>query len=263
MRRLSFLLSPLVVTLALTTPAYAQAPTEEAKVAAKAHIDAGTKLYNVQKYEEAAEEYQKAYLLDPKPAYLYASAQSQRLGGDCAKALRSYDAYLRTNPPEAEKVKARTNIERCEQDLKDRPPPVAEIAPPIQVIEVPTPPPAPVPEVVVVPPPPLQPPSKLPGHLLVGGGVAVAAVGVVFLLRGRGAIQDHNNASTYDDFIATRDGIDSAKLQQTLGVSAIAVGSALIIGGIAFYTVRSGERSSSVSASVAPGTASVLVTGSF
>lgn len=262
MRRLSILLSPLVVALALSTHAYAQAPTPEAKAAAKTHIEAGTKLYNVQKYEEAAEEYQKAYLIDPQPAYLYASAQSQRLGGDCAKALRSYDAYLRTNPAETEKVKARANIERCEQDLKDRPPPVAEIAPPIQVIEVPAPPAAPVAEVVIVPPPPPQPPSKLPGHVLVGGGVAVAAVGVVFLLRGRSAIQDHNNAATYDDFAATRD-VDSAKLQQTLGVSAIAVGSALIIGGIAFYTLKSGERSSAVSASVAPGAASVLVTRSF
>ena len=59
--------------------------------------------------------------------------QSQRLGGDCVKALRSYDAYLRTNPAPAEQVKTKKNIERCEQDLKDRPPPVTEIAPPIVV----------------------------------------------------------------------------------------------------------------------------------
>jgi tetratricopeptide (TPR) repeat protein len=261
MRRLSLALSPLVLGLVLSTHAYAEDPAEAAKTAAKAHVEAGTKFYNVQQYEQAADEYQKAYLLDPRPAYLYASAQSQRLSGDCVKALRSYDAYLRTNPAEPEQLKAKSNIERCEQDLKDRAPPVAEIAPPIAIVPVPAPPPAPLPE--ALPPPLPPPPSYLPGHFLVAGGVAVTAFGVVALLRGRASIQDHNGAPTYDDFISTRDDLDGAKLQQTVGVSAIAVGGAMILGGVAFYALRSSGSASTVSASVVPGAASVLVTRSF
>src|SRR5687767_4134452 len=114
MRRLSLAISSLVFVLGLSASAHAE-PSKAAKAKAKAHVEAGTRYYNVQQYEKAAEEYQKAYLLDPRPGYLYASAQSQRLGGDCATALRSYDAYLRTNPAEAEQVKAKANIERCEQ----------------------------------------------------------------------------------------------------------------------------------------------------
>ena len=101
-------------------PLPAKPPTKEAKAQAKALQKEATKLYNVQQYEKAADLYQQAYLLDPNPAYLYASAQSQRLGGNCTKALQSYQAYIRANPPESERAKAQANIDRCEQELRDR-----------------------------------------------------------------------------------------------------------------------------------------------
>src|SRR6187397_2695881 len=98
-------------------PANKPAPTKAQKAEAKALADEGTKQFNVQQYERAAELYQQAYLIDPKPGYLYATAQSQRLAGACEKALLSYDAYLRTSPAAAERTKTETNIERCKQDL--------------------------------------------------------------------------------------------------------------------------------------------------
>jgi tetratricopeptide (TPR) repeat protein len=261
-----------IALLALHAPARADdppehVPTAKEKADAKAHIAAGTKLYNVQQYDKAAEEYQQAYLLDPRPEYLYASAQAQRLGGDCTKAMRSYQAYLRANPPETERAKAEKNIERCEEDLKSKA--AGEAQPPPE--ELPPLPPAPPPPMELmpqesVPPPPPPAPSKsyVVGHLLVGGGVALGAVGTYFFLHGRSTINDINAAATYDDFAARRGGLDSAKTQQTLGVLGIAAGGAAIGGGIIYYVLHaSGDEETTITPSVAPGAAGVTVGGSF
>lgn len=267
---------PLLILVGLTTAAHAQeppppppAPTEEAKAKAKEHVDAGTRFYNVQQYDKAAEAYQQAYLLDPRPEYLYASAQSQRLGGDCTKALRSYDAYLRTNPSKTEQAKTQKNIERCQQDLKDHPPIAEPVTDPTTILqpEIPTPPPAPPPIETPVepsPPPPPAGPSYLGGHVLLGSGIVVAAAGVLLYVRGKGAIDDHNASPTYDAFLDSRDDLDGPKLQQTLGVSAIAVGGGLILGGLVYYVVKSrSEETNTVSASVTRDQAIVTMTGSF
>ena len=227
----------------------------DAKATAKAHAATGTQLFNVQQYDKAADEYQQAYLLDPDPAYLYATAQAQRLAGNCVKALLSYKAFLRTKPGDD---KAEKNIERCEQDLKDHPPPVEQTTT------------IPGPVVVPVPPAPVAPPvmvsrpwsSDVVGHLLVGGGVAASAVGVILYLGGRGTISDHNSATTYDKFAAGN--VNTAKTKETIGVSAMAVGGALILGGVIHYVVHGrpvAERS--VTAVVTPGGATLAITGAF
>src|SRR5512135_754586 len=89
----------------------------DAQAQAKAHADEGTRWFNVQEYAKAAAEYEQAYLIDARPAYLYAKAQAERLGGDCEKAIRSYNSYLRTNPTDPSLAQA--NIDRCEQYIKD------------------------------------------------------------------------------------------------------------------------------------------------
>jgi tetratricopeptide (TPR) repeat protein len=246
----------------------AHIPTAKEKADAKAHIAAGTKLYNVQQYDKAADEYQQAYLLDPRPEYLYASAQAQRLGGDCEKAIRSYQAYLRANPPEAERGKAEKNITRCEEDLKVRasgePLPPPEEMPPLPPAP-PEPPPEPEPTHVVPPPPP-PPPGKsyAVGHLLVGGGVVVAGAGTYFFMTGRNKINDINAAATYDDFMTKRTGFDAAKTQQTFGFIGIAAGVALVGGGIAYYVLHaSSEEAPTIAPTITPGGAGVTVGGSF
>jgi len=249
--------------LALSSTAVAQPGASDPKAEAKTHVETGTRLFDAQQYGKAAEEYQQAYLLDPQPLYLYASAQALRLDGNCTRALRSYRAYLRTNPSPLDADKAQKNIDRCEQDLKDHPPVTDPrvVTPPLttqpQVL-----PPAP-------PPTPTEPPSRSwtrdwAGHALVGGGVIVAATGLVLYLGGRSTIEDHNSSPTYGDFVAGRGDLDAAKLKQTLGVSAIAVGGALVVGGIVRYVVHGrGDRATHVSASIAPNQATFVVTRSF
>ena len=261
----------LMFVLALS-PAYADEPvkappppTKAQKAEAKNLADEGTKLYNVQQYDKAAELYQQAYLLDPKPGYLYARAQSQRLGGMCEQALLTYDAYLRTNPAPAERSKTEANVERCKMDIKDREAAVeaSQVAP---APEVPAAPPPPPPPPVVEPPPPPPPPGKsyIIGHLLVGVGVIALGGGVYLFQDGRGTIADHNDAATYQDFLDGRDEMDAAKQKQMLGVIGISAGAALVAGGIAYYVLHArAEEEPPVSATVTAQQATVWFRRSF
>jgi len=240
-------------------------PTKAQKVEAKRLADEGTKQYNVQQYENAAQLYQQAYLLDPKPGYLYATAQSQRLGGHCEQALLSYDAYLRTNPAPAERAKTEANTLRCQQDIKDREAAAlaTQVAPPP---EVPATPPPPLPAPVVEPPPSPPPPAKsyVIGHMLVGAGVVALGAGAYLFQAGRSAISDHNDAATYQEFLDGRDDMDAAKQKQTLGVIGISAGIALAAGGVAYYVLHArSDEEQPVSATVTTQQATVWFRRSF
>lgn len=253
---------PALVVLAGLCGSAVADPSAEARAKAKAHSDAGTKFFNIQQYDKAADEYQQAYLLDPDPAYLYAVAQAQRLGGDCEKALLSYNAYLRTNP--ADPSKAQKNIDRCEQDLANHTVTRETViqAPIIEapVIPAPAPPPAPAAPEMVSP----SWSGDWVGHVLVGGGVLVAAGGAYFFMSGRSAIADANNAATYDQFATARGGLGNAHTKEVIGVSAMAVGGALLVGGVIHYFVHTRpEPVEHLSAIAGPQGATLVYSGAF
>lgn len=70
----------------------------EDKTAARDHWERGTKFYDLGKYEEAIMEFEAAYEAKSDPAFLYNLAQSHRLAGHPADALRFYRTYLRYVP---------------------------------------------------------------------------------------------------------------------------------------------------------------------
>lgn len=261
----------------LENPTAPAAPVKPKKITPKMKADAkklakdATALYSVQKFSEAADVYQQAYLMNPLPAYLYAVAQSQRQAGDCPRALQTYQAFLRTNPADGERDKAEKNIERCEQDLRDKEAAVKpeEVRPP-----EPVPPPPPPPKPIVVertPPPPLPAPegkSYLAGHVMLGLGVGAIAGGVYFLRDGRQSIDDHNNALTYDAFVEGQANADKAKQKEAIGAAAIGGGSALVLGAVLFYVLHSrggdaDEQRVVPRAAVSRDGATLTLTGSF
>jgi hypothetical protein len=77
--------------------------------AAREHYRRGTTLFDLQKYIEAAHEYELAFEAKEDPALLYNIAQSYRLGGEAAKALGAYKSFLRRvpKPPNREEVTSR------------------------------------------------------------------------------------------------------------------------------------------------------------
>jgi hypothetical protein len=87
----------LLALLLLSAPAWAQSNTltPEKRADARLHYENGQRKFDVAKFDEAAEEFVKAYEIVGDPAILYNIAQSYRLGERHEKALFFYKAFLR------------------------------------------------------------------------------------------------------------------------------------------------------------------------
>jgi tetratricopeptide (TPR) repeat protein len=70
---------------------------EDAKQA-KEHFERGTTAYDLQRYAEAAREYELAYEAKNDPALLFNIGQAYRFAGDYAKAIGAFKSYLRRVP---------------------------------------------------------------------------------------------------------------------------------------------------------------------
>lgn len=60
---------------------------------AEEHFKRGTTAYNLARFDEAVEEFTKAYEAWPQPAFLYNIAQAYRLAGNCKQALYFYKRF--------------------------------------------------------------------------------------------------------------------------------------------------------------------------
>jgi tetratricopeptide (TPR) repeat protein len=142
------------------------------------HYERATRAYDIQKYAEAIEEYQKAYEIAGDPAMLYNVAQAYRLNDQLREALHAYRRYLQRSP----NARNRDDVERKILDLQatlDTRRKAAEEAaahPP----PVPAPPPAPPPE---SPPPKMETPpaTNAPGNTKRVVGIVVVSVGAAAL----------------------------------------------------------------------------------
>lgn len=97
MTRLLFALC-LAVTIApgaFTRPVHAEGAPERA---ARRHYDRGKKLFDLQKFQAALEEFQKAYDAESIPDFLFNIGQCQRNLGDLQAAVFSYKKFLKADP---------------------------------------------------------------------------------------------------------------------------------------------------------------------
>src|SRR6185295_18265595 len=65
---------------------------------AKAHFQRATNLYDLQRYLEAAHEYEAAFELKDRPEILFNIGQAYRLAGENQKAAGAFRSYLRRLP---------------------------------------------------------------------------------------------------------------------------------------------------------------------
>src|SRR5215470_4558508 len=89
-RESNLMISTRALSAALVPLAARAEPTDAQKREAKELNDKATRLYEVGKYGEAIEEYQKVYLLVDDPVLLYNIAQSYRLWGKPEDSARFY-----------------------------------------------------------------------------------------------------------------------------------------------------------------------------
>jgi tetratricopeptide (TPR) repeat protein len=140
------------------------------------HYERATRAYDIQKYQEAVEEYQKAYEIAGDPAMLYNVAQAYRLNGQLTEALHSYRRYLQRSPNARNREDVERKIADLEQTIETRRKAAeAEAAAARQARTPVTTPPA------AVETPPVQAPQPPPSESSTNGkrvaGIVVLSVG--------------------------------------------------------------------------------------
>ena len=82
--------------------------TQAQKDEVKLHYQRATRAYDLQKYTEAIDEYQKAYEISGDPPMLYNIAQAYRLADQPGEAVRYYRRFLQRMP----NARNRDDVER-------------------------------------------------------------------------------------------------------------------------------------------------------
>jgi tetratricopeptide (TPR) repeat protein len=238
-------------------------PTEAQKREAKELNDKATRLYEVGRYGEAIEEYQKVYLLVDDPVLLYNIAQSYRLWGKPEDSARFYRNYLRRSPNAPNRADVEKKIADQEKLMEERkrspvtptPPPVT---PPVENAPPPPPPVTTTPPATVVPPPVESVPTVVqPGPapedhhgrrvaavaFLVGGGAFLATSVISGAVASQKA-KDLERMSKDPTRPAFDPSIEKAgkNANKVAVVTGLIGGIAAITGGILLLTSGSSER---------------------
>jgi hypothetical protein len=191
------------------------------------HYERATRAYDIQKYQEAVEEYQKAYEIAGDPAMLYNVAQAYRLNGQLQEALHSYRRYLQRSPNARNREDVERKIADLEQTLEAKKRAAdAEAAARRARAQAAVPAPA----VVETPPVQVPPPSEAPhnGQRVVGivilsaGAAAIAVAGVSGWLASKKA-DDLSAASRAPGGVPFDPGLQSSGKTW----NAVAIGSAI------------------------------------
>ena len=211
-------------------------PAQKAEM--KLHYEKATRAYDVQKYNEAVDEYQKAYEIGGDPAMLYNVAQSYRLADQLTEALRFYRRYLQRSPNARNRDDVERKIAELEKTVEERRKAAAVVATPV----------------VTAPPPatPAPPPAEVPvndegSDGLRVAGIVLASVGGAGLLAA--AITGKLAATKGDDLTDASmkskvfdPNLESSgkMLDKVAIISAIAGGAAVVTGAILIIVSASG-----------------------
>ena len=104
----------LFALLFVVTPRIAHAE-DPATRASKRHFDRGEKLFALGKFDEALDEYQKAFDAKPIPDFLFNIGQCYRNLGDYQQAIFSFKKYLKLEPDAPDKEQVEKLIDELEE----------------------------------------------------------------------------------------------------------------------------------------------------
>lgn len=241
-----------LVALALAGPQVVSAApdAEETRRAVKEHEQRAKEFYAVDDYKSAAAELQEAYALDPTVGHLYNWAQSERLGGDCEKAIPLYRRVLELN--EELRGDVETNILKCGGSVEAP----ADTTTPVEVDDGDG-----------SDAPPDKPVYKdWLGATLVGVGVGAGIAGGALLAVGISTVGEADNEANEGAYYEAE---NRGNRQATAGAVLLGVGGALIVGGIIRYGVlasraKKKRKNKGTSATLVPGPGfGLALTGRF
>jgi tetratricopeptide (TPR) repeat protein len=170
----------LLIAGTLARPAAAEL-TPQQKQEMHQHYEKATRAFDVGKYAEAIEEYQKAYEIGGDPPMLYNIAQAYRLSDQPSEAVRYYRRYLQRQPNAKNREDVERKIADLEKLIEERkkasvmPPPMPPPPAPVAVPDQPA-----AASAVVTPPPPStpreEPHGAYPMRRIIGWSVLGAGV---------------------------------------------------------------------------------------
>ena len=111
---------------------------------AREHFQHGDAYFKLEKYPNALQEFEQAYLAKQDPSFLYNIAQCHRLMGNRVEAVRFYKRYVSEAPAAANRGIAEKHIRDLEaalnaEELTGARPPLAAPMPPVSPIAPPQP----------------------------------------------------------------------------------------------------------------------------
>ena len=109
------MITRLLAILALLFAATSARAEDLSTKAAKRHFDRGEKLFALGKFDEALDEYQKAFDAKPIPDFLFNIGQCYRNLGDYQQAIFSFKKYLKLEPDAPDKDKVERLIDALEE----------------------------------------------------------------------------------------------------------------------------------------------------
>jgi tetratricopeptide (TPR) repeat protein len=104
----------LLALLLAVTPRVAHAD-DPATRASKRHFERGEKLFALGKFDDALDEYQKAFDAKPIPDFLFNIGQCYRNLGDYQQAIFSFKKYLKLEPDAPDKEQVEKLIDTLEE----------------------------------------------------------------------------------------------------------------------------------------------------
>jgi tetratricopeptide (TPR) repeat protein len=261
-RRIFSVVIATLVALAVFDSATWAAPS--AAEESRRHVKKARKAYDTGRWDEAIQEFQKAYDLQSDPGLIYDLAQSYRRKGDLKQALDLYRNFVREEPDGPLRATADDHIRQLEASLAALNPP-----PPPTPVE-PTPPPPPPQQSVPVAHVPVVPARPAPTHsrVLPIAGIATAAVGavgigvgVVMTLKANSLANDiekNAQAGSYN-----RSDENKRSTYATMSYVCYGVGGAALAGGVLMYVLGSRNTDSAVAFVPSADGGQLLVKGTF
>jgi tetratricopeptide (TPR) repeat protein len=235
------------------------------EASAKRHYEAGVKAYNLQRFDLALKEFQAAYEERDDAAFLFNIAQAQRQIGQYDSAARSYRAYLHQQPDARNRDEVTKLIADMEQAMRDKranEPPTGT-QPPVEAPATTTPAPAQTPiSTAFIEYRDGGRSKRVAGIALVGVGIGVVALGVVFaVLSKQAGDAAYRPASGTYDFAAD----DRQRNYRAADIACFAVGGAAVVAGTTVWILGHRDRRQRVSAGagVLPGFAYASVKVGF
>jgi tetratricopeptide (TPR) repeat protein len=217
---------------------------------AREHYDKGTTFYDLQRFADAAHEYEQAFELKHDPALLFNIGQAYRFAGDSAKAIGAFRSYLRRMPKAPNRAEVEARIAEMQKLLDEQKkgqekPPAGTLSPDGKSVPngtvPPTPTPtaeptsSPVPEKATPQPEPQAPPAPTatvehPGRTKKIAGLAVGIAGVALVAAGAAlTAMGYSTANSINSGNTTFDA--SYKTNEIAGGVLLGLGAAALVTG--------------------------------